>query len=150
MRGAPKEDKGALEVMRKKSNDTNSENGSLITAVKSIFAAVLLSVAALLLMGLMQGAAVKSAMIVPWLSKIIAYAVWAVGSFICGWLAARGTGKKGLITGFAAGLFLYLTMYFLGGIISGALAPMAKTLLNLLIAMLFAGTGGAVAVNLRK
>ena len=69
---------------------------------------------------------------------------------LCGFSAAKGAGRGGLLTGAAAGAFYTVILYAIGSIISGNLSFGSAAALSAAVGIICGGVGGVIGVNRKR
>ena len=80
---------------------------------------------------------------------VMVFSYFAVGlvSGLCGGMASRNIGKRGAIVGAGMGVLLFLALYFMGLVVSGAARPLSNLPINLAVILGCSIIGGILGVN---
>ncbi len=126
--------------------DTNEKKFDIVHTAKSVLISYAVSVILLFLLSVfatvmdMEGKTIN----------IFITLVTCVSVALSGFMAARGTGKGGLINGIIAGMIYTVLLYLIGGLINGNVSFNMATVLALLLGIICGAFGGVLGVNTRK
>lgn len=76
--------------------------------------------------------------------------ITGISVLFCGFTAARGAGRGGLLNGIVAGVLYTLLLYAAGSIIIGSFAFNLATVTAFLVGIICGGIGGVLGVNTKK
>lgn len=82
--------------------------------------------------------------------SLLVAAVTYISIGVCGFRAARHSGRSGLFSGAISGLIYVIVLYLIGGIALGEFGISYSSALTMLICILCGATGGIIGINTRS
>jgi len=127
-------------------NETTEKKFDLIHTAKSVGIAYLISVILLFLLAIGATFSDMESKTV----NILITLVTCVSVALSGFMAARGTGRGGLINGIIAGVMYTVILYLAGGLINGNISFNMSTVVAVILGIICGGLGGVFGVNTKK
>ena len=126
--------------------DTNEKKFDIVHTAKSVLISYGVSVVLLFLLSILAAAMDMESKTV----NIFITLVTCISVALSGFMAARGTGRGGLINGVIAGMIYTVLLYLIGGLVNGNVGFNMATVLALLLGFICGGAGGVTGVNTKR
>ena len=126
--------------------DTTEKKFDIIHTAKSVGVAYMVSV---ILLFLLSVGATFSEMESETVNIFITL-ITCISVALSGFMAARGTGKGGLLNGVISGVIYTVMLYLAGGLINGNISFNTATIVALILGIICGGAGGVLGVNTKR
>lgn len=131
-------------------NETSTEKASisemlLPSAISSVFGSVIAIISILIFAAMLSFSDISEGLI-----EIFGYLSIIFGGLASGIISAVKHRKNGLVVGFISGLIMFFVLFIFRAIFAGIDSFSIKTLIQLIVIIVFSMLGGVFGVNLKR